>query len=91
MQASALKGLAAASLLVATPVFAQAQTTAQPGTSQTAAQRLSLSSIRTGAPVDRQSRAGGGNWGWIIGGIGLVAGVAYALIEGDDSDEPASP
>ncbi|RJF85517.1 hypothetical protein [Sphingomonas cavernae] len=92
MRASVLQGVIAASL-VTTPAMVQAQTTTPPGA---AVQRLSLAqspAVRAGAPATRQSNAEGNNWGWIIGAVGLVAGVAYALIEGDDDDDdlPASP
>lgn len=95
MLASGLRGLGAASLLIVAPTIAQAQSAViQSGTPQSAAQRLSIASaqpVRAGAPANATSRANGGNWSWIIGAAGLVAGVTYALVEGDDDDRPASP
>lgn len=91
MRVSILPGLVLASSLIASPVLAQAQSAAP----QSAAQRLSVTAAqqRAGAPVAARNNAAGGNWGWIIGAIGLVAGVTYALIQknDDDDDEPASP
>lgn len=85
-----LPGLAVASMLFASSAFAQSSVTStSPGAS---AQRLSLSNgtaVRAGAAT-KGSKAVGNNWGWIIGAVGLVAGVTYALVEGDDDDKPAS-
>ena len=87
-----LPGLAVASLLLSGTAFAQNGMTS-PSTSQSAAQRLSLTSaapVRAGAATAGKSNVNGGTWGWIVGAVGLVAGVTYALVEGDDDDEPAS-
>lgn len=90
MRASAFVSLAAASLLISMPVLAQARA----GT-QNPAQRLSIANspaVRAGAAVsDGNSARGGG--GWIIGAIGVIAGVVYAFIQkdNDDDDFSASP
>ncbi|MCJ8157492.1 hypothetical protein [Sphingomonas sp. LaA6.9] len=96
MRAPVLHGITAA-LLITTPAFAQAQSAAQPAASTQPVQRLSLANspaIRAGAATTNRNRASDGNWGWIIGGVALAAGVIYALVEveGDDDDDfPASP
>lgn len=92
MIARIVPGLAIASMMVASPAFAQSSVTStSPGAS---AQRLSLSNstaVRAGAtPAAKSNKAVGNNWGWIVGAVGLVAGVTYALVEGDDDDKPAS-
>lgn len=91
MVARLLPGLAVMSLLVAGPALAQSN--AASPSSQSSAKSLSLSNapaVRAAAGSGKKSNAAGGNWGWIVGGIGLVAGVTYALVEGDDDDKPAS-
>lgn len=86
MIVSGLKGLAALSLLISGPAFAQ---TPAP---QSAAERLSIAKapVRAGATTRNANKASGGG-GWIIGAIALVAGVTYALVEGNDDDKPESP
>lgn len=62
-------------------------------TSHEPAAALSLGA-RRGAPLGKTSAlAGEGGGGWIIGAIGLVAGVTYAFIRkaDQDNDQPASP
>ncbi len=91
MRSPKLIALAAASLIMTSPAFAASQAPVRAG----AATQLSLAgpAARVGSPMKRGSKLGAGNGGWIIGAIGLVAGVTYAFIQksDDDNDNPASP
>lgn len=85
---TALAGMVASPVLAAgasAPIRAGA-------TSSNSAAALSLGA-RRGATMGRTSHLDGeGNGSWLIGAVGLVAGVVYAFVQkADDDDEPASP
>lgn len=88
MRASRLWQLAAVSLIAATPVVAQAQATR--ATSPASSLSLVGAPARAGATMTRQNRLEG-NAGWIIGAIGVIAGVTYAFVEGNDDSDPETP
>lgn len=86
MTISRFLGLAAASLMIVTPVVANAQA------AQSSASRLSLAQstpARAGAPMGTQSKLGGNSL-WIIGAVALLGGVIWAVADDSDNDNPAS-
>jgi len=91
MRAPKIIAPVAACLLVTTPILAATEAPIRPG----GATKLFLANpARVGAPIKGASKAAGeGNGSWIIGAIGLAAGVTYAFIRkaDQDNDQPASP
>lgn len=86
MIVSRFLGVAAASLMLLTPVVANAQA------AQSSASRLSLSQsvpARAGAPTSAQSKLGGNSL-WLIGAVALVGGVIWAIADDNDNDNPVS-
>jgi len=84
--------VAALAATIASPAFAAGVTPVRAGTTNpTAASALSLGS-RQGAKLGRTSALTEGNGGWIIGALGVAAGVTFAFIRkaDQDNDQPAS-
>ena len=79
---------ASAFTMIAAPVVASAAPVAH----SNAAQSLS-SSTRAGTPTNGKSRLAGGSIAAAVIGVGVLAGVAYLIIDkenDDDNDRPAS-
>ena len=81
---------ASAFTMIAAPVAASAAPVAH----RSPAQSLSLSSAtRAGTPTSGKSRLAGGSIAAAVIGVGVLAGVAYLIIDkenDDDNDRPAS-
>lgn len=83
MSISRFLGASVAVALLATPVMAQTQ-----AAKASPASALSLSSApaRAGAAMNKQNKLEGNSL-WIIGAVALVAGVTWAIVDDNNSDD----